>query len=107
MASMTSIMRSMTSAKAMHILKTHKLATPALTQVVDTALAGNSNLRKQRMGDGRRRAVLNVPTGYSALAGAKHMLNIMIFNGSSKYDVEIAACTEFYAKQCASLEVCR
>merc|ERR1719230_1858075 len=31
----------------------------------------------------------------------------MIFNASSKYDVEIATCTEFYTKQCAALEVCR
>jgi hypothetical protein len=92
--SMASIMRTMTPAKAVHILKEHNLETPALMQATKLALTKQSSLRQS-------------PTGYSALAGAKKLLNDMIFNASSKYDVEIATCTEFYTQQCAALEVCR
>jgi len=35
------------------------------------------------------------------------MLNDMIFESMSKYDAEIAKCTEYYSKQCAAMEVCR
>merc|ERR1719446_1173131 len=31
----------------------------------------------------------------------------MIFESMSKYDAEIAKCTEYYSKQCAAMEVCR
>jgi hypothetical protein len=86
--SMAAIMRSMTPAKAEHILKERHLDTPALMAATQMAMTKQSR---------------QSPTGYSALAGAKKLLNDMIFNASSKYDVEIAACTEFYTKQCASL----
>merc|ERR1719258_651449 len=58
------------------------------------ALAGTSHLRKQ-------------PKGYSGLEGARKMLNDMIYESMSKYDEEIAKCTEYYSKQCAAMEVCR
>merc|ERR1719247_3270390 len=47
------------------------------------------------------------PTGYSGIDGARQMLNDMIFESLSKYDAEIAKCTEFYAKQCALMEIAR
>merc|ERR1740138_1380836 len=31
----------------------------------------------------------------------------MIFESMTKYDAEIAKCTEYYSKQCAAMEVCR
>merc|ERR1712224_923962 len=31
----------------------------------------------------------------------------MIFEAMSKYDAEIAKCTEYYSEQCAAMEVCR
>merc|ERR1719236_406072 len=31
----------------------------------------------------------------------------MIYESMSKYDAEIAKCTEFYAQQCAAMEACR
>merc|ERR1719446_811640 len=31
----------------------------------------------------------------------------MIFESMSKYDAEIAKCTEYYSKQCAAMQVCR
>jgi hypothetical protein len=93
-SSMASIMRSMTPAKAVHFLKEHNLSTPALIEASKLAMSKHSSLRQS-------------PTGYSALAGAKTLLNSMIFNASSKYDVEIATCTEFYTRQCAAMDVCR
>jgi hypothetical protein len=55
---------------------------------------GSSNLRKQ-------------PKGYSGLDGARKLLNDMIYESLSKYDTEIAKCTDYYSKQCAAMEVCR
>jgi hypothetical protein len=43
----------------------------------------------------------------SPLDGARKLLNDMIYESMSKYDEEIAKCTEFYSKQCALLEAGR
>merc|ERR1719359_1655074 len=90
---MTSIMASMSATKAVQVLEKSSLATPALMQVASVAL-GKQNLRKQ-------------PKGYSGLDGARKLLNDMIFESMSKYDAEIAKCTEYYSKQCAAMEACR
>jgi hypothetical protein len=34
-------------------------------------------------------------------------LNDMIYESLSKYDTEIAKCTEYYSEQCAAMEACR
>merc|ERR1719333_124424 len=52
------------------------------------------NLRKQ-------------PKGYAGIDGARKLLNDMIYESMSKYDAEIAKCTEYYSKQCAAMEACR
>merc|ERR1719333_986127 len=52
------------------------------------------NLRKQ-------------PKGYAGIDGARKLLNDMIYESMSKYDAEIAKCTEYYSKQCAAMEGCR
>jgi len=88
--SMAAIARGMTYPKAMTILRKNNLSSPALLQM----LGGKSNLRKQ-------------PKGYSGIDGARKLLNDMIFESMSKYDAEIAKCTEFYANQCAQMEACR
>jgi len=88
--SMAAIARGMTYPKAMTILRKNNLSSPALLQM----LGGKSNLRKQ-------------PKGYSGIDGARKLLNDMIFESMSKYDAEIAKCTEFYANQCAAMEACR
>merc|ERR1711981_78834 len=31
----------------------------------------------------------------------------MIYESMSKYDQEVAKCTEYYSKQCAAMEACR
>merc|ERR1719460_1836281 len=85
----------MTLANATEALKKVGLASPDLMQVADMAMGrASSNLRKQ-------------PKGYSGLDGARKLLNDMIYESMSKYDSEIAKCTEYYSKQCAAMEVCR
>merc|ERR1719272_1713754 len=92
---MASIMSRMTLAKAVQSLEKSNLSTPELMQVADMAMGKTSkNLRKQ-------------PKGYSGLDGARKLLNDMIYTSMSKYDAEIAKCTEYYSKQCAAMEACR
>jgi len=92
--SMSTIMRSMSSAKALHILEKVNGSTPQLMQVASMALGKHTHLRKQ-------------PKGYSGLDGARKLLNDMIFESMSKYDAEIAKCTDYYSRQCAAMEACR
>merc|ERR1719478_1969449 len=87
-------MKGMTVPNAVNVLQKHNLYTPALSQVTGIALKGNNQLRKQ-------------PVGYSGIDGARQLLNDMIFESMSKYDAEIAKCTEYYSKQCAAMEACR
>merc|ERR1719316_1038775 len=89
---MDSIMKTMTTETAWHVLEKRNLNTPALMEVAK--LERQSHLRKQ-------------PKGYAGLAGARKLLNDMIFESMSKYDQEIARCTEYYAQQCAAMEACR
>jgi len=91
--SMASIMSSMSPNKAVEVLKKSSLATPELIQIANVAL-GKSRLRKQ-------------PKGYGGLDGARKLLNDMIYESMSKYDAEIAKCTEYYSTQCAAMEACR
>merc|ERR1719230_350143 len=88
---MDSLMKVMTTSHAMQVLQSHNLTTPALLEVT-ASLTGN--LRKQ-------------PSGYSGIEGARKMLNDMIYESMSKYDAEIAKCTDYYARQCAAMENCR
>merc|ERR1719387_2116455 len=92
--SMAAMMKSMSSEDALHVLEKGNLTTPALVQVVNMATGKQKNLRKQ-------------PKGYAGLSGARKLLNDMIFESMSKYDAEIAKCTEYYATQCAGMEACR
>jgi len=92
--SMAAISSAMSIPKAVEVLQKSSLATPALMQAASMAQAGSTQLRKQ-------------PKGYSGLDGARNLLNDMIFESMTKYDAEIAKCTEYYSQQCAAMEVCR
>jgi len=93
--SLDSIMSTMTLSKAVQTLERSHLATPDLMQVANMAMGkGSSNLRKQ-------------PKGYSGLDGARKLLNDMIYESLSKYDAEVAKCTDYYSRQCAAMEACR
>merc|ERR1719393_809202 len=47
------------------------------------------------------------PKGYAGLEGARNLLNDMIFESMSKYDAEIAKCTDYYSTQCSAMAACR
>jgi len=93
-ASLDAIMQGMSVSKAAQVLENSDIATPALVQAASLARGGKQNLRKQ-------------PKGYGSIDGARKMLNDMIFESMTKYDGEIAKCTEYYSTQCAALEACR
>jgi hypothetical protein len=93
-SSMETIMQTMSVSKAVKVLEQNNMTTPQLVQVADTVLGKQSHLRRQ-------------PKGYSGLDGARKLLNDMIYESMSKYDAEIAKCTEYYSEQCAAMEACR
>merc|ERR1719401_2355609 len=70
------------------------MTSPALVEVKSELLGKQSHLRKQ-------------PKGYSGIDGARKLLNDMIYESMSKYDAEIAKCTDYYSAQCAAMEACR
>merc|ERR1719389_1536991 len=84
----------MTTEKAFMVLAKNNLTNPSLVEVANELQGTKAHLRKQ-------------PKGYAGLDGARKMLNDMIFESMSKYDAEIAKCTEYYATQCAGMEACR
>jgi len=92
--SMANIMQSMSPEKAWHVLEKNNLTTSSLVEVAGGFFGKQTHLRKQ-------------PKGYAGLSGARKLLNDMIFESMSKYDAEIAKCTEYYATQCAAMEACR
>merc|ERR1719161_2418028 len=86
------IVNSYSVTKAAQTLEKSSMATPELMQVTNLVMGkGSNNLRKQ-------------PKGYSGLDGARKLLNDMIYESMSKYDAEIAKCTDYYSRQCAALE---
>merc|ERR1719484_98381 len=88
--SMTALMQSMSVEKAWQVLEKNNLTSPALAGL----LGKQSRLRKQ-------------PKGYAGLEGARNLLNDMIYESMSKYDAEIAKCTDYYSTQCSAMEACR
>merc|ERR1719310_1821233 len=89
--SMDKMMKTMNTEKAFAILAKNNLTNPSLVEM-KKGLQGH--LRKQ-------------PKGYAGIDGARKLLNDMIFESMTKYDAEIAKCTEYYATQCAAMEACR
>jgi hypothetical protein len=96
--SMASIMKGMSIPKAVAVLQKSGMNQSKLAEVTDLA---NTVLNVKGVKGGKS---LRQPKGYSGIDGARQMLNDMIFESMSKYDKEIAKCTEYYSKQCAALE---
>jgi len=97
-ASMSRMMESMSPKKAMRVLEERNLTFPALLEVTSHLQDKKSHLRATTTAK---------PTGYAAVEGARKLLNEMIYVSMSKYDQEIAKCTEFYSEQCAAMMKCR
>merc|ERR1719247_2253533 len=91
---MEGITSNMSVTKALDVIEKGSMNLTDVAEIKTMVLGKNTNLRKQ-------------PRGYSGLDGARKMLNEMIFESLSKYDNEVAKCTEYYFKQCAAMEVCR
>jgi len=95
--SMDEIAKGLTFSKAMETVQQSNLptASSALTKVTNL-LSGSQNLRSSSKDD-----------GFGGLDGARRLLNSMIHEAMTKYDAEIAKCTDYYAKQCALMEIAR
>merc|ERR1719409_2217909 len=94
--SMDEITKSLSFPKAIEVVQHSTLANRAsVLQKVQNLMTGSQNLRAQK------------DTGFGGLDGARKLLNDMIHESMTKYDAEIAKCTDYYAKQCALMEVAR
>jgi len=91
--SMDEISASLTLPKAMDVLS-HS----SFSKRIASLLGSGKNLRSSN---------INVANGFGGLDGARKLLNDMIYESMEKYDKEIAKCTDYYAKQCALMEVAR
>jgi len=98
--SMTEITKSLTIENAIGMVqKTQPANIPGLEEVV--SLVNGGGLVKTNLKGAKKKP------GYSGIDGARNLLNDMIYESLSKYDAEIAKCTEFYSTQCALMEVAR
>merc|ERR1719183_1236546 len=93
----------MTVPKALDNIQQVKLMNATELEQIASLLSGGQ-LTKTFLGDSAHK---KKAPGYSGIDGARKMLNDMIFESLSKYDSEIAKCTEFYAQQCALMEIAR
>jgi hypothetical protein len=95
-ASINGIMNDMTVPKAVAMLEQGHFASKQLSEINNIVLTVSGKKKLRQPGK-----------GYDGLQPAKELLNDMIYESLSKYDNEIAKCTEYYSKQCAAMEVCR
>jgi len=95
--SMAAISRQITSTeKAMAVLHKANKTTSALLQVAEVMTKKHDKHLRHKQ-----------PKGYSGIDGARKMLNSMIFESNTKYDGEIAKCTDYYSKQCGLMQASR
>lgn len=96
--SMSAIMQNMTSQSALEILRLNKKASPELVSLAQMAVS------RTRL---RAHAPIAPPKGYSAVDGAKYMLNRLLEETMKKYDLEILKCRDYYSTQCGLVEQAR
>merc|ERR1719345_217590 len=93
---MEQIAKSLSFPKAMDVIgKSHLTSSQDALAKVASLLSGKGQLRK------------GSDDGFGGLDGARRLLNSMIHEAMLKYDAEIAKCTDYYAKQCALMEIAR
>jgi len=93
--SMGLISESLTLPKALEALERSDFANTDSLKKVTSLIKNGQNLRATKV------------DGFGGLDGARRLLNDMISEALNKYDAEIARCTDYYAKQCALMEVAR
>jgi len=84
------IMRNMTDASALDILKKDQRTPPALIASVQTLLAS-----------ARSQGSLRASSVQPDVGSTKKMLNDMLYQSLKKYDLEQAKCSNYYATKCA------
>lgn len=91
---------------ALQVLKNHSNATLLLNLYagVHTAFP---RLRQRKMLNAFELKVAQAPTGYSAVDGAMKMMNNMIEEAETKYEVELERCCSFDKSQSALMEATR
>jgi hypothetical protein len=96
-ASMARISAGLTIPKSMEVLQ--RMTNASNLEDIASFLSGGqiskTSLRHKRQ------------PGYSGIDGARQLLNDMIYESLSKYDADIAKCTDFYSQQCALMEIAR
>merc|ERR1719329_1549307 len=95
--SMNKISKSLDFKAAMNVVQ-HSTSPDASSTLakVQSLISGGKKLRINGNDD-----------GFGGLDGARRLLNSMIHEAMTKYDAEIAKCTDYYAKQCALMEIAR
>merc|ERR1719329_1951793 len=95
--SMNKISKSLDFKAAMNVVQ-HSTSPDASSTLakVQSLISGGKKLRINSNDD-----------GFGGLDGARRLLNSMIHECMLKYDAEIAKCTDYYAKQCALMEIAR
>jgi len=96
--SMDEISKRLTLTGAAEVVRNSTLANASSLKQIIGLLSGSQRLRAQNA---------HGSDGFGGLDGARKLLNEMIHESMLKYDEEIAKCTDFYAKQCALMEVAR
>jgi hypothetical protein len=107
--SMDKIMKSMSVKHAVQVLQKDQVAKSQEFQQVVRLVGDDKDSLDGRQAEAQSflRKGKKQPAGYSGLTGARKMLNDMIYESLSKYDAEIARCTDYYSKQCALMETAR
>merc|ERR1719199_2188500 len=100
---MAEISKDLTVPKALDKMQQLKLTNATELEQIASLLSGGQ-LTNTFLGDNSHK---KKAPGYSGIDGARKLLNDMIYESMSKYDAEIAKCTEYYSKQCAAMEACR
>jgi len=99
--SMDALMKNMTGAQALEILKNTSKNNALLMELAEQAVGvGSRRLRKGQKGGA-------IQPRQSGADKARIMLNEMIGESATKYDVEIAKCTDYYSKTCGLMTGCR
>merc|ERR1719424_121917 len=94
--SMEKISKSLSLPNALEIANSALPKSGSALAKITSLLSGSKSLRSNNKDD-----------GFGGLDGARVLLNSMIHKAMSKYDAEIAKCTDYYAKQCALMEIAR
>jgi hypothetical protein len=91
---MDMISKSLTLPNAIEALQRSALANTSSLKQVTSLLSGKQNLRSSS----------SLNHGAPGLQSAVNLLNGMIYETATKYDAELAKCSDYYSKQCGLME---